>query len=154
MQSPKKTSKTKIDLTKSFDVSLQSDSLQPGYKYPGKQHIKKKIPNPFGFLALARAAFDLPEQLLLHRYEGCVLTKGHGRPRAFTAGTFSSAQAKQRWQNGSTSLRSLCCSVPHGRNANQPLKGDVAFQQRPIKMQNGNRYAPTKMSRTCASSGS
>lgn len=99
MQSPKESSATEIYLTMSFDVSLQSSSLQISYKYPGKQHIKKKILKTLGFLALARVAFDLPEQLLLCRYEKCTLTKGNVCPWIFTDCKFSSAQAKPHWQN-------------------------------------------------------
>lgn len=144
MQSPKESSATEIYLTMSFDVSLQSNSLQISYKYPGKQHIKKKILKTLGFLALACVAFDLPEQLLLCRYEKYTLTKGSVCPWIFTDCKFSSAQAKPHWQNVRPFMHFLCCSVQHVRNANQHLKGNVGFHWRPTEMQNGNIYSLPK----------
>lgn len=106
--------------------------------------LKRKYWKAFSFLGLACVAFDLPEQLLLCRYEECTLTKGNVSPWIFTDCKFSSAQAKPRWQKVRPSMRFLCCSVQHVRNANQHLKGNVGFQRRHTKMHNGNIYSPTK----------
>lgn len=152
-QSPNESPATEIYLTMGFDVSLQSSSLEMSYKYPGKQHIQKKILKTLGFLALACVAFHLPEQLLLCQYEERTLTKGNVCPWIFTGCKCSSAQAKPCWQNVRPYMHFLCCSVQHVRNANQHLKGNVGFQRRPTETQNGNIYSPTKKSSiTCDSS--
>lgn len=154
-QSPNESPVTEIYLTMGFVVSLQSSSLEMSYKYPGKQHIKKKILKTLGFLALACVALDLSEQLLLCQYEECTATKGNACPWIFTGCKCSSAQTKPQWQNVRLYMPFLCCSVQHMRNANQHLKGNVGFQRRPTKTQNGNIHSPTKKSSiTCYSSGS